>query len=709
MYVKVNKSRYLVQDTLPKSKEVHLKSTKEKTNHVFIFDRSGSMGWTLRDLIEDLIKQAQALPDGDTFTAGWFSSQSEFGWICKGLSLTENRNAIPTMLRKYNDTVGMTCYSEILQDTNKVIDDLSAISKNNALAFFSDGYPNQSVNSITSICKGLAPKLSSVMLLGYGSFYGRDFMAGMAQSLGGILVHSSNISEFSKSYTSFREGSENLQPRVEYKVPADAKEFITTLDKNGYVVTHSIEDKTLYISPETTHILYFTEKEPKVKKFTHEALLPAIYAVARSASQLANYPLAIQTLGVIGDVKYIDAFNNAFTIGEYGGIEAELLDAVTDNNMRFVKGQRDNYVPSDDQFCGLQLLDALVNDPTAALMIKHPAFVYRSISRGTKAKNPDLKFQTNADAKIGLRSLVFSDEKLNVSLGANTFGTVALDADAPKHGLNQLFAAKKYNNYTIIYDGKWNVTDLPVVDLSPETKKLVHDNGLVVSENGVTVLKLTRIPVINRKIAGSHTDLNEVCDILKQELVLEGRQKAYKAIYSRVPEDIRKQIDDLVRPAAFNSEQVEYLSKFGIDKEGVFSPEKETLPVRDVVPYTMIKFAVKGFSSVPAIAKVEEKLAEKKKLTPSEQNVADALSLYSVETSNINSDKQKALYLKESIEQIRKDLFTLRSELNTAKFAVILGKTNFTQLPKLDNGDNSYEYQGLTYQIKLNRDAKEEI
>ncbi len=709
MYIQVRKNLFLVETKLPENKEVKLSKTKEKTNHVFIFDRSGSMSWTLRELIEDLIKQAQALPDGSTFTAGWFSSQREFGWICKGLSVSENRDAIPAMLRKYNSTVGMTCYSEILDDTKKVVSDLSAISKNNAFAFFSDGFPNQSVDSIINICKSLAPLMSSAMLVGYGSWYGRDFMAGMAQALGGILVHSSNIAEFSKSYASFREGNENLQPRVEFKVPTGAKEFITTIDKNGDVITHSIEDDTLFLSTDTTSILYFTDKAPKTKKFDSESILPAIYATARSASQSGNPALALELLGIVGDVKYIDNLNNSYTIGEYGKIEAELLEAVTDENMRFVKGQRDNYVPKDDAFCGLQLMEALIDDPTVELLPKHPSFVYRSISRKTKAKDENLKFNTNKDAGIKLRNLVYSSDALNISVGANTPGTVDLDSDAAKFGFDRLFNAHKFNNYTLIHDGKWNVEELPLRNLSESTKQLVRENGLVVSENGVTVLNLKRIPVINREIAGAYKDLDKICENLNRELVLEARQKVSKEFYNGLPEDLKEQIDALVKPTEFTPEQVEYLWKFGVKKDGSFSPDKETLPVSDAIPITKISFAVKGFSSLPAIKKVEEKVAEKKKLTPSEQVIFDALEFYKSETANLKTDKQKALYLKESTEEIRKELFGLRSDLNRAKFAVVLGKGTFNQLPKLDDGDNDYLYKGQTYQIKINTKAVVEI
>lgn len=710
MYTRIKDGLYLVSQPLPKSAEVKLTAKSDKTNHIVIFDRSGSMSWTLRDLIEDIIRKVQTFRDGDTFTAGWFSSQGEFGWICKGLSLTENRDVIPAMLRKHNYTLGMTCYSEILKDTQQVVDDLSAISKNNAVCFFSDGFPNQGTSNISALCKVLAPKVSSALVVGYGTWYGRELMAEMAQNLGGILVHSSNLQEFSNSYASFTEGSETLQPRVEFKVPKEASKFISTIDENGDVITHSVEEKTLYLSPTTKHILYFTESEPS-KVETCIDFEPFYYATARSASQFGDYNLAADLLGKVGDVRLIDMLTNSFTISEYGNVEAALLEAVQDSTKRFVNGQKDNYVPAEDQFCGLQLMEALVEDETAKLLVKHPEFSYKKISRATKPKNEALKLELPKDVGMAVSTLVWSSKMLNLSVGANVFGTLELDDKATGVGLDRLFKAKQYKNYTLIHDGKWNVTKLlPFTNLSDKTKQLLKEHDLIVSDvGGVTIVDPKRIPVINRKIASSYTDLDKVCDLLKKEASLEAKQKVYKEFFKRLPEHLQEQTKAFVSPSPYSPAQVEYLKDFGVNEKGEFSPESETLPVSDVIPVTTIEFAIEGFSSLPAIKKVEEKLADKKKLTVSEKAVFDAMEIYKSETAAMKTDEQKAVYLKQSTEQIRKDLFVLRSELNRVKFAVVLGKFNFTQKPKLENGNNDYVYNGTTYYIKLNRNAEVKI
>jgi hypothetical protein len=705
MYLKIKENLFLSNFSLPKS-EVTLE--EEKTCHYFIFDRSGSMSWTLRELIENLINQALKLPDGDVFSAGWFSSKGEFGWICKGLSVSENREAIPTMLRKYNTTLGLTCYSEILADVPKVVDDLDAISKNHAFTFFSDGYPNQDEGRIISLCKSLAPKLSTAMLVGYGNWYGRELMAEMAKALGGVLVHSSNLADFSKSYASFCSGAENLQPKVEFKVPTGAVRFITTVSENKEVITHSVDDSVIYLSPDTANIFYFTEKEPNTQSNDFDKNT-AIYATSRSASQLGDYQLAQDLLGVIGDVRFIDTLNNSFVIGEYGKLESDLLEAVFDKSQRFVNGQKDDYVPAEDAFCGLQLMESLINDPTAELLPKHPAFSYRKISRGSRYKNPDLKLHISPDTGISMNNMVWSKDALNISVSTQVKGIVNLDAEADKLGLSRQFVAESYKSYTLIHDGKWNITELPLRNVSPETEELFNKHNLVVSKSGnVVIINPTVLPVINRKIASAYTDLNKLCGIMDAEIELSSKQKVSKAFYDALPQELKDQTEAFVKPTAFTDEQVEYLAKFGVKRDGTFNPDKEQLPKMDEIPITEIKLEVKGFSSLPSLNAVNDKLADKKKLTPSEQAIYEAMTHYNNATKD-KSDKQKAVFLKEEAERIRKELFGLRSHLNRAKFAVVLGKKNFVQKPKLDDGDNPYELKGRTYKVKINRNASVDI
>src|SRR5512136_1273954 len=57
-------------------------------HHVWIYDRSGSMGWVIAQLAEDVCLHLDEIPAGDFVSVGWFSSPGEFRWFVKGAKLT---------------------------------------------------------------------------------------------------------------------------------------------------------------------------------------------------------------------------------------------------------------------------------------------------------------------------------------------------------------------------------------------------------------------------------------------------------------------------------------------------------------------------------------------------------------------------------------------------------------------------------------------
>ena len=54
-------------------------------NHVWIYDRSGSMGWTLDRLVEDLAARANTIRAGDFLTLAWFSGPGHRNIILKAI------------------------------------------------------------------------------------------------------------------------------------------------------------------------------------------------------------------------------------------------------------------------------------------------------------------------------------------------------------------------------------------------------------------------------------------------------------------------------------------------------------------------------------------------------------------------------------------------------------------------------------------------
>ena len=705
MYSRIKENLYLVRKDVESKKDVILSAATDKIHYIYIADRSGSTYNFIKDLIEDVILQAVTLPPKSTLTFGWFSSSREFGWVCKGLDIDSNRDAIPQMLRRYNTATNMTCFSEILRDCKTVIDDLSPLSNKFSLRFYSDGWENQGSHDTLSAVKAISDKIGNSLWIGYGEYYNREQMQKMSQIAGGTLVHASNVREFSHHLLKFNEASKQVEPRVGFEVPPEAKELLVSFSLSGDVVNHGLEDKLLLLSPDTKYVVYLSEKQPITSEFSDEEALPFVYATARAALQAGKYNLALDILATIGDVKFIDAVANSFTVNEYGKVENELLEAVEDENIRFVKGQQKSYLPKEDAFCILDLADLFAQDTTAKFLPYHPAFSYKKIGRSTKQKGGFPEFNAAKDVAVNLNTFVWNQKKLNLGVLANIPGTIELDKYSKNVGLDQLLNSFIWRNYALISDGKLNVTKLPVKDLSPTTLEILRKNDVIESENDVVVLDLTKLSIINRRIAEEHTDLNKVCKLLTKEKQLEVEQKTFKYLYGKLPQELQDQIDNLVKPSVLTSEQQAYLEKFGIKSDGSFSPEIEKQEATDFLLVKEFEFGIKGLNSLPKIEDVLDKVG-RKSLTPIQQMVANALSKFESENKN-SSDKSKALWLKEVSDSIRIELKKLRSEINRSKFSVILGKTNFQQLPVLKE-KSEYEYDNLTFEIKI-KDVKVDI
>lgn len=677
--------------------KVALSVETKPTNRILILDGSGSTYSFIDKMKQDIIDECERFSDTDTVSVGYFSSSGQYGWVCKGAS----PKTVRPLLQNFKFPMNMTCYSEILKSTVEVIETLKPISNIATLIFATDGYPNQQTDTINKLSKELSQHLASTTIIGYGDYYGRNVLSEMAQNIGGTLVHASNLREFNE-HVKTSSGSANLSPKRSVPVPSNLIDnFVISVSPNG-IVTHLIEGRTeIFVDSETSHLLYSSKLNPTDTYEFSEDTFPLAYAAARAYLQAAQYNDALDILGELGDVFFIDRVNNSFTVSEYGAVENHLLKAINDPTFRFKEGRKANYIPKPDAFCMLDLADLLVNDKTAKFMPYHPAFSYNKIGRGSTPKGDYPKFEAGKDVRCSTSSLTWNSSRLNLSFLAKIHGHISLDDKAPEVGLNQLFNTFVYRNYALVVDGRKNVSSLVLSDLSEDTLDVLKKHKLIESQvDGVVVVDLSGLPVVNRKIATDYTDLDNVCKLLRREKQLEAENKTFSYLYNEFPESLREGVEDLVKPTSFTDAQVLYLSKFGVKKDGSFAPEVTLDDPTDFYTAKVIEFGIKGLNSLPKVSDVLAKIADNKKITSAVQKlVADAYSTYLLH-GNSGSDASKALWLKEAIDKNKKELYKLRSELNRVKFAVVLGKTNFDQLPVLKE-KNEYEYDGLFYELVL--------
>ena len=712
-YVEVAKGMYLAQQEIPKELS---KPFKSQINHIWIYDRSGSMSWVLPNLAKDLILRAREIPEGDTITLGWFSGEGSFNFMLKGYKVTDKRDykILEETINKNKHSMGCTCFSEILADTENVVKDLGAISKNFAMCFFTDGYPvvsnyTREIDQINKAIDKIAGKVTSSLLVGYGNYYNKELMSNMASRLGGALCHSTDLPQFAVSLQEFVEGSRGSTKNIveisddldwgEIGIPFSInKKVINVYEPKDGAVNFSRSDNGTAVDT-----LYFiTEMPPKgteVKVDSSEEMVKAAYAAAYILTQRTKTDKALEVLAKLGDVALIDAVSNAFTNAEYGAAEDKIRLAMAMPSKRFAKGKNTKYLPAADAFCLLDLMDILMQDDEAYFYPMHPDFSYNRVGVASKTKDGYPEFEADKKSKCSISQLTWNKTKLNLSLLAKINGSIELKKGHEKHGFSKNYPTWVFRNYTLVKDGFLNVPRLPVEVSSVTLKKLSKIDGLVVRmgspAHDPVLLDLTVIPVINRVIADGKTSAKKLCENSLQELSLQAELKVLRYYKDKLEEDVG------TVKTSLSVEQEKFLEDNGIGKNG-FSPPSEKEQAEDFYLCKEFEIKVKGFSSLPKVEEVQDKMLKGKLNGPGEL-MAPMVKWYD---GLKQKDSVKITLVQEKIQEKTSELLKVRSGIQRTKFAIILGKRWFDEFTSREN--NVLTVDGKECTISL-REVKVEV
>lgn len=707
-YYEIKKNLFLVEQEIVKKEKP---AKPEPVNHIWIYDRSGSMRYDLPKLTEDLITKSKEIPTGDTITLGWFSGEGQFNFILKGFRVTEERDykVLENAIHKNNTTVGCTCFSEVLSESKNVINDLSVFSDKFSLLFFTDGYPvvsnySKEIKAIQQAVSALEGSVSTSCLVGYGNYYNKELMAEMAENLGGCLIHSSNLEHFNLVLSDIIKNTLGSDGKIEVILEAPSSEGVVFgVNDKTINIYKAREDQTIRYAPtkETIDRVYtltdkvkssyikltLTQQDLMSPKPETASFVQSLYAVACILNQKAKTDLAIDTLASIGEVGFIDLLTNSFTNKEHGIAEESLREALVNLNARYSRGYNASYLPDPEAFCLLDALELLMKDDKASFYPYHPKFKYTSIGLASKPKGVYPKFQADSLTKCAFSNLTWNDTKLNLSVQARISGTIGLIGDARKLGFSQTYPTYIFRNYALVKDGFLNMDSIPV-SLSKETFDILQGHRVIDSsenykEDQIYDLNLKAIPVINRSISEGSTSATELSRKVFEEL----QYKAQLKVLNDYKKDLTKKegvVDDIFK--GMTEEQITFLQTNGITKNG-FSPETEKA---DPVDFYMVKefdIKVKGFSSLPKVADVQTKLASKKALRPVEEIMKTGIDI--LENSPVKGLDNKVVlaWLDSETKKIKNKMLKTRFDVQKKKFAIILGKKWFNEFTSRENCD----------------------
>jgi hypothetical protein len=648
---KLTEKYYLVKKTIEQANE----KQSSVTNHICLFDRSGSMSGNIKELGKEMKQFIRSINIDDTITLMWFSGPNQKGTIIKGFKITDDKDfsIVDKAVDENCTVIGTTCFSESLIELEQIMKDLNYYSTNFTFTLFTDGYPvvnniNKEIAVVNSSLEKLPGKNIATLFVGYGEYYNKEFMTQMSLKAGGSLLHSNDLKEWGYNMSHFLTNVNCKKTKIEIE-----KDNINTNEikamfsiNNGNILTYNV-DKIIHVQGENLYVICEQEHGIIIDK---EILLDGMYAASYVLIQQCNTDIALDILGNLGDKYLVDKCTNAYTNSEYGSAEKDILNAVVEPTKRYLKGKVDNCVPKDDAFCLLELLEILIEDKDAYFFPRHPEFKYKRIGCQKEIDDKYPKFEASADVPVSFSKLVWNNSKLNLSVLAHIKGKIKLspisfdnvNITPEELGLSEYYDTFIYRNYTLIKDGTLNISMLPM-RCGATVYALLKQNNLIINpnaEDGIYIIDLSALPIINRNIVRNNNSATELAKVLMRKLQLDCHMKVLKS-----------KVNEINNKIIINDRVKEFLLAHGV-KDGCFNPPVLSNKDKEYDFYMAKVFnaKIKGASTLPKVSDI----TGKKKLNLPGQFMKEVIDIKDEDVGQMIVDTKKELNKAVSIIQRNK-------------------------------------------------------
>ena len=667
------------------------KSSSTGTNHVLIVDISGSMYSCIVKLREELKNRiAATLNPNDCLSIIWFSGKNEAGFVLKDFTV-ENASSLSvchTAIDKWLRPICLTAFDKPLILAKEV----AQPNRSNSLTFFSDGANNDAKESdVLKALVEIKDLYASFEFISFGTYADERLLAKMAQLVGGSQSMQQGVINLAETIE--KRLSVAAAPRIEVSAPSGCTHLFG-FDGDSLII-YPVENGKAFISSTTIHTLPIIKGHEhlnfKAKPTTMDLLILAL-----GFAMMNHWKNVEDCITAISDEDLLNQLGGAYGIQPIEQFKILLLEAIKGNvSLSPTEGASID----ENAFCVFDLLELLTTTKGNFLLPDHEAFNYKRIGVAKTAKVAEevkeassaaallgidvpikpIAFEKIAGQEIPLEKLTLNTERANVSLFATYKGKV-VNIPANGFGITE-YETVQHRNYTIIQDGRLNVTTLPVklskeffVGLSLDAANKIFDAQTMLDD--VNIIDLTKIPIINRSRIKS---LNSV-DATKKAFELLKVRAALKVIKTLRPDNYNAV--DNVEP-----EIAEFLKSIGITSQG-FSPKVETADASDFYYAPELTFSFAGASALPSVAKVKEKVqkivdwAENPKGKEPKLNLAEALMVQALKVAEVVTEDKATEFAAKINEKKR----SLERELSAIVSTLILSRGWFQD--KADFDDN---------------------
>lgn len=585
------------------------------THFVFCVDVSGSMHRSLSTIRAELKnKLASILKPSDLLTIIWFSGKNDAGYVFKHLSVANAKQLqeIHDGIDRWLQADCLTAFDKPIRLAGEAVKELRTSNiecSAHSFTFMSDGYNNDvSKEIVMKELAGIKDMFSAFNFIEYGSYCDSKFMAEMAQLVGATQTVSQSVDELMSEVENRLSAA--VMARAEIAMPAKATHGFG-FDGESLIVYPVVGGKCL-VNADTTFLIGIKDGE-----FDPPSDLPIMnwLVLALGYAMLGNWKNTEECLSTIGDEQLLQTLGGAYGIQKIESFKQLLLSAIKgDIYLNPTTGAKID----ENAFCVFDLLELLTSAGENFLLPDHDAFNYKRIGLQKKSKVSEevqlaakaadffgiteapvkpIEFEKIPNQEVALNKLTLNTERANVSLLATFKGTV-INILTDEFGITE-FDTVIHRNFTIIQDGRLNVTTLPVRlsteffnKLPLEAANKIFDGQVI---DGINIIDLSRIPVINRSRIKS-LNAKESVEIAFNLLKIRAALKVVKTL----------------RPDTYNQvegqspEVAEFLKSIGITNKG-FSPKVESVESVDFYYAPELTFSFAGASALPSIAKVIEK------------------------------------------------------------------------------------------------------
>jgi len=685
-------------------------------NHVFCCDVSGSMYGSLPKMRQQLKNRiAEIVKPQDTITIIAFSSPTVC-YVLKELAevnTPEQLSSLQAAIDRYLVPNGWTDFVPPIKATEKLIDSYQG-SWN--WIFLSDGCHNEGpFSDVVNALTALQGKVINSTIIEYGYYADSARLSEMASMLGGTKIQAEDFDTYVPVFESAIKGTVSA-PMVE----VDVSEMLDSLKYPQFIYINNATQSVHVVAPKDGKITIpafvddvITISKKVVGTNQKSGSKPALeeyYALAYVMADLLKYDTVEEVLASLGDVKFIDMYQDAFGKQKLFAFQSQILNAIFDASVRGTINEE--YTPVDTSYCVIDFFNELMADENQ-IKVVDPAFAYKRIGAKSvdkveltdaeKAKLASAKTKKDLDKVMEtaeeravkmtmvnkgypVSDFTWNEERANLSALMKI--DVVLDLPKNNVGLTQI-QSFVFRNYTIIKDGVLNINSLPVILSEASFNKFKDNPRLVLTDVEVLdnntyecIIDISALPVVNRKRVRS----SKMKKMTKLALQLNDYKFQLKYLGY-----LKKELGVTDAPYAttggtgFTAEQWTYLESLGITSKNGYSPKKEVDKNGDYYMALTLNSTFKGFSSIPAIEAIDKKIKAGKKLTASEEYLKLVMAFVDKKyLSNLKGEAYKDA-IRSAFTALTIKKRKVAEELSQMKFAMIISRKWFSDCESFDD------------------------